>query len=193
MVIRTGLKTLTLKVKRKGLIEYRCTKCGRQNLDALIFETTKTATFHAFGGDQGEKKAEIEANRKAAEDLQKRDDELFKAINLNRDYGAIHSPIVCPACGEKQLWSVIPKPWKTVKWFGAWVVGLICFGISTLGFALTAGVEGLPAFLVPLFVLISLPMIRTCKRKKALRKLQEISFQPPKYYNRSNVHERSSV
>lgn len=184
---------MTLKVKRKGLIEYRCTKCGRQNLDAIAFETTKTETFHAFGGDRAEEKAEVEANRKAAEDLQKRDDELFAAINVNRDYGAIHSPIVCPACGEKQPWSVIPKPWKELKGYGAWLVCLICIGMSTLAFVLTGAAVAFPALLIPILILISLPIIRSQKRKKALRKLQEISFEPPKYYNRSNMHERSGV
>lgn len=119
------------------------------------------------------------------EALDAQDNELFNAINVQQDYIKVHEPITCQSCGEKQIWSTVPKPWKESRGFGFWIVGVIVCGLALLGMSLSAGVLGL-MYLPFLFALLALPLIRKRKQKKILAITQEMSFQPPKYYNRSN-------
>lgn len=189
--IPTGLRTLSLTAQRKGLVQYRCTKCGQVHLQEMEIQTVQAAQYHAFGGEKARQNAENKVRQMAADALEKRDAELFAAINLQRDYTKIYAPIVCPNCGETQCWSQIPKPWKQAKGFGLWVFGIAVFGIDSLVMTLYSGWMGL-MFLPFLLLLLTLPLIRSSKRKKALAAVQAVGFYPPRYFNHTNLHEFSA-
>lgn len=190
--VPTGFTTLTLEAQRKALVGYRCSKCGKVNLQEIPIKTSQSTRYHVFGGRKARENAEEKARRMVANALDKQDAELFEAINIQRNYGSIHAPVVCPGCGEKQPWSAVPKPWTKEPLFGLWLVGLffaICFALPI--FICTTFEPLILILLLPSLVLLSLPVIRSQKRKKAMAALQETSFQPPKYYNRTNIHELS--
>lgn len=189
--IPTGIKTLSLTAQRKGLVEYKCTKCGKVHLQEICLKATQVTSYHIFGGEKARIEAENKARTMVVEALDARGNELFNAINVQRDYIKIHEPIICQSCGEKQIWSTIPKPWKRSRGFGFWIVGVIACALITLSMCLSAGALGL-AYLPLLFVLLALPLIRKRKQKKVLTITQETSFRPPKYYNHSNMHELMS-
>lgn len=186
--VPTGLRTLSLTAQRKGLLQYRCTKCGRVHLQEMDIKTTQAARYHAFGGEKARQNAENKVRQMAAKALEKQDGALFDAINRQQDYTKIHVPIFCPNCGEKQCWSTIPKPWKKAKGYGIWLFGVIVFGMDSLVMTLYSGWIGL-MFLPFLLLLLAFPLIRRQKRQRAFTALQAVSFFPPRYYNHTNIHE----
>lgn len=185
--IPTGFKELQLTAQRKGLIGYRCTKCGKMQLKEMCFKTTSFAQYHVFGGEKARMEAENTVHQMAIERLDIKDNELFDAINVQQDYSKIQEPVICPSCGEQQIWSTIPKPWT--DWcFGLWIIGMFFSGmLSFYVFALGGWVGLIPLFFFILFLALFLLYKR--KRKYVLKVIQEQNFQPPKYYNHINMHE----
>lgn len=105
--IPTGFKTLSIEAQRTGIIEYRCTKCGKVHLQKINAATTRQSVeYHVFGGESARLKAENKLHQMVTEALYMRDKELFDAINVQRDYSKIHEQVICPICGEKQICSV---------------------------------------------------------------------------------------
>lgn len=189
--VPTGVKTLSLTAQRKGFVEYKCTKCGKVHLQEICIETTQTTPYHIFGGEKARTEAENKLRTMVVEALDARDNELFNAINVQQDYSKVHEPIICQSCGEKQVWSTVPKPWKESRGFAYWIIALFACTLSLIVMFLSNSVLRW-MYLPVLFVLLALPLIRKQKQKKVLTVTQEMSFQPPKYYNRSNMQELMS-
>lgn len=189
--IPTGIYSLSQTAQSKRLIEYRGTRCGYAHLQDFYITTSQTAEYHAFGGRQARLKAENTVQQRAIAAIEAQDSALFQAINVYRDYGNIYAPVICPTCGERQLWSTVPKPWKKSRGFALWVVGVVLFGLVSLLMLLSGESYGL-MFLPYVIVLLILPLIRKQKRKNALETLRNMPFQPPKYYNSTNIHELRS-
>lgn len=186
--VPTGMYTLSQKAQAKRLILFQCTKCGKVHAQELQLETLQSAQYHIFGGKAARQKAENKVSQRIEADLQKQDNELFQAINVNRDYGKIHTPVVCPDCGEKQIWSTIPKPWKKTRGFGLWAFAVF---LMTMMLLMTLTTEDMPWFIpLPyLCILLILPLVHNRKRKKSLELLKNAQFYPPRYYNQQNIHE----
>ena len=186
--VPTGFKQLQLTAQRKGLVGYRCTKCGKTQFNEICVKTTATAQYHVFGGEKARANAENNVRQAAIRNLNILDDTLFDAINTRRDYSKIREPMICKNCGEKQIWSTIPAPWKEVQGRDLWIIGICFSGMFSFSILALWGWFGL--FPLSIFVLLLiLPLLRRLKRKKALEALQKASFQPPKYYNHSNINE----
>lgn len=123
--------------------------------------------------------------------LNKLDAEMFEAINDRQDYSKICEPVTCPGCNAVQPWSNIPCAWRQTILWGAWLTGVILFGMFTVMILCLAKniMPSLLVFLVPLLGLLALPLIRKQKREKAMEALHALSIEPPKYYNQTNIHE----
>lgn len=187
--VPTGFKELQLTAQRKGFIRYRCTKCGNVQLGEMNIKTTSTAQYHVLGGEKARIEAENYAHKIASDNLVRLDNERFNAINVQHDYSKISEPVICPDCGEKQIWSTImPKPLSDSQTRGDWIIGIFFSGMISFATLVFAGYF----CLIPLSLfiyLLSLPLLRLRKRKKTLKILEEASFQPPMYYNHSNINE----
>lgn len=186
--IPTGIHTLSQTAQGKRLIEYRCTRCGQTHLQDFCITTTQAAQYHAFGGKKARLKAENKVRQRTMTAMETLDSTLFHAINIYRDYSQIYAPVICPTCGEKQPWSIVPKPWTRSRGFGFWIAGIAILGLASLLMAISGKSYGL-MFLLCEIVLLILPFIRKQTRKNALEALRNMPFQPPKYYNRTNIHE----
>lgn len=185
---------LVLTVQRKGFIMYQCSKCGKTQLHEISVKGTSSAAIHTFGGKKSYAKTENKARQGAIENLDKLDDALFDAINNQQDYSKIYEPIVCRDCREQQIWSNNPVPWKQVRGYDYWLWGIKwsgCISLFLLFFIFSFS-NLIPWFCITLLIFVFLallPFFHRLKQKKALKAIQEASFQPPKYYNRTNIDE----
>lgn len=193
MRIRTGIMQLTATFNRKCFIKYKCAKCGREHLAEYDIKINESEMYQKSGGEAARQKAENNMSERALEKINKIDVELFESINVRCDYEKISKAVVCPDCKEKQPWSKIPCTWRNVQLFRLWVVVLVCFSIMSLiiFFSCLSGSDFQPVFLVITYLLAfsALPFIRKIRRKKALDRMHTKNFEPPTYYNATNVEE----
>lgn len=192
MRIRTGMKQLTADFSKKGFIEYKCPKCGSKEVFVYNIVSQQTEFYHALGGETAERNAKNQAAVHAMEEMEKSDAELFKSVNIDRDYQKVAQKVVCPKCGEKQVWSGIPCEWKKVKLFRLWLVAVIFFMLDT-ALTLLFAINNTDALFLPFImacyaiILLLLPIIRKNRRKKAIKRIGNTDFEPPIYYNKSNL------
>lgn len=179
---------------RSCFIKYKCSKCGAEDVFVYNIVSNQTGFYHALGGEAAEQNAKKQAALQALEEINKFDAELFKSININRDYETVAQRVICSKCGEKQIWSGIPCRWKSVKLFRLWIVGLVAFSIDSIIMLLNSinTPEMLPGVLggiLCLIILSVLPFIRRNKIKKVLKVIKDSDFKAPTYYNESNISE----
>lgn len=194
MRIKTGIVQSDFAFKRTCFIKYKCSKCDAEDIFVYNIVSKQTGFYHDLGGEIAEQNVKSRVALQASEEINKFDAELFKSININRDYKQVTQKIICPKCGEKQIWSGIPCKWKNVSLFKLWLVGLIVCTLTTvLTFIFAIGnadAEILP-FMMAFYtgVLSVFPLLRKCKIKKALKRIKASDFVPPIYYNESNILE----
>ena len=191
IVIPTGMKTVTATVSRKSFIQYRCQKCGKNVLYEYVLKQQSSGSYHVLQSAQAKKQVETEAGSKAVQIIDKQDEELFSAINIEHEYGKIGKKIKCPHCGEVQSWSKIPCEWKKSKLFRLWVLILIFMSIMTLlmiSFTIDIPIATL-IMCIPVVLVALIPLFRNIRRKKALSMIQNSNFVPPVYYNQQNINE----
>ncbi len=186
--IPTGIRTITATISRKSYIQYQCYKCGNTVLYEYLLSKQGSNTYHVFQSDTTKQNAESNAEAKAIQLLDRQDDALFNAINVEHNYELIAQKVKCPYCKEIQPWSKVPLPWKKAKGFGFWILGMVLLLLYTIGsIFINLGVSTVFAVFTVLVAL--LPCIRSIRRKKTLRNIQDITFTTPIYYNKHNIHE----
>lgn len=178
----------TLTAHRRELVHYKCCKCGAENLYLYDVESDS----HSLSSQAGAWETKSAA-AEAAEEVAVEEANLLRAVNVDHNYEMVRKKVICPRCGEKQVWSGIPCTWRKVSGFGFWIVGLVLCSFESfvlLAGALTGGPELLGPSIVfscLLLLLISLPFIRKSKRKKALEKIANTNFEPPTFISGSNL------
>lgn len=190
MRIRTGIMQLTATFNRKCFIKYKCAKCGREHLAEYDIKINESEMYQKSGGEAARQKAENNMSERALEKINKTDVELFESINVRRDYEKISKAVVCPDCKEKQPWSKIPCTWRNVQLFRLWVVALVCFSLMSLISLSDSDFQSVFYIgITYLAVFSALPFIRKIRRKKALDRMHTKNFEPPTYYNATNIEE----
>lgn len=194
MRIKTGIVQSDFAFKRTCFIKYKCSKCDAEDIFVYNIVSKQTGFYHDLGGEIAEQNVKSRVALQASEEINKFDAELFKSININRDYKMVTQKIICPKCGEKQIWSGIPCEWKKVKLFRLWIIGLVASLLFSVVMLLNSinTPDVLPAVfsgILYLIILSILPFIRKNKIKKALKGIENFNFEPLTYYNESNISE----
>lgn len=181
-LIPTGFMRLTSEIEGKRLIEYRCSKCGKKHLQEYCISAKRSRFYHIFGGKKAKEKAEKQLENDLIKDLEKTDEMLFRAINIDFEYENVCFPVVCDNCNEKQPWSIIPRKWTKTLLFLIWIF------VSIYGLILNAGgvyYVGLPLLIVSTAV----PIVYNVIRDKKIESIKQIQIEKPHYYNETNIHE----
>lgn len=181
-LIPTGLIKVFAEIEGKRLIEYRCSKCGKKHIQEYSIRLKRSRPYFILGGKKAKAKAENRLENDLARELEKTDEILFRAINIDCKYEDVHFPVICDACNEKQPWSIIPRQWTKTPLFVVWIiVAIYAFIFNGLGIYYV----GLPL----LALLIATPLIYNAVRDKKIENAERMVLEKPRYYNETNIHE----
>ena len=180
------IEKMTASSEKTSRIYYRCPECGRENIEE--YKLTESNSSSACFSLKDELKNTV--SQKLHEKLNKRDDDLFRSINLEHDYSKIGKKVFCSNCGLKQPWSGIPQlPSKKV-----WLL-LIPFYIllPSLRFLIsestTASYDGFLIYLIPISLILLYIGFKFISKRIALKKAEAADFEHPIYYNSHNMDE----
>lgn len=186
--VPTGIRNVTATAAGKGIICYKCPKCGQTGLFEYAIEKRVSGFYHVFQRKSSKSRIESKTCINARQLVDQEDAALFRGINVEHNYDMISAVIKCRHCGEIQPWSGIPGKWRNIAWFNLWVMGLM-FGVSMTLIMVFENPLLSISFLWMAVILAVLPFFRNRKRKKAIEKSQLANFEAPVYYNQSNIKE----
>ena len=194
--IPTGQYTATATVTKTSFLYYQCLYCGKDALTPLELKGVGQQTYHALNS-QATKDARREA---AAEGAQQNaagaDLELFNAVNVKKEYGALKRKIVCPHCGKRQPWSEVGdflnSPYRFV-----WLALVAVFLIMTMVLWVRTMSAAMPMYALPAASLVAtvcvaafFPLLHSYKNAVRYDQFRgNPAFVPPVYYNATNLDE----
>lgn len=197
--IPTGFKKVTCEVTSHRLLRYWCSACGCENTVWLSIEGAGSGEYHVFNSSAKKAAVQHGAKAAAATNLTGRDEELFRRINTDHDYQDIDFDVVCQKCGQLQPWSHVSRKWPNSPQFMWWLAMMppvlfcayIC--VSMLVGEQYHVLRSAVTLVIPLMYVVVPWALYERKRAAGIKRMNSVSFEPPTYYNESNIGEYQYV